>query len=72
MAVLSGGGLVGGWESIHANLARKLLRVLLLFSTQGWGRGPLNVVGIKDREKERKKKIQIILRSCSQQFEREI
>ena len=29
MAVLSGGGLVGGWESIHANLARKLLRVLL-------------------------------------------
>ena len=36
MAVLSGGGLAGG-KNYSRKLGKKITRVLLLFSTQGWG-----------------------------------
>ena len=42
MAVLSGGGLEG--ENYSRKLGKKITRVLLLFSTQGWGRERGNVV----------------------------
>ena len=38
MAVLSGVGL--GRENYSRKLGNKITQVLLLFSTQGWGRGP--------------------------------
>ena len=36
MAVLSGGGLARG-KNYSRKLGKKITRVLLLFSTQGWG-----------------------------------
>ena len=52
MAVLSGGGLAGG-KNYSRKLGKKITRVLLLFSTQGWGRGRENVVTIKDKHKHK-------------------
>ena len=57
MAVLSGGGLEG--ENYSRKLGKKITRVLLLFSTQGWGRERGNVVIKKDKYKHKDKQTQI-------------
>ena len=54
MAVLSGVCL--GRENYSRKLGNKITQVLLLFSTQGWGRGPENVGAKKDKDKHSHKK----------------